>query len=349
MILKRRLLFERLQTALPAGFLGALLLFAIWPWLPGGEVRAKAHTIVFYGFSILGDTFTTALFPDFEAVWRSTHADPVEFISSFGGSGTVTNQLAMGVPASLAVLSLELDAQRLADAHVTAPQSWLALPQRGVVNRTPIILLVRPGNPLGIQDWADLARPGVKVVHPDPLTSGAANWAIMAEYGAAVRQHPEQADAGFELLLGIWRNVVAQASSAKAARAQFDTGFGDVLVTYEQEILWDKLQGRLVGEIVYPRSTILTEHTLVVVDRNITPSDRPVLNDFVAYLWSERAQNLFIAHGFQSVMPDLNSQNPGFGRIADPFLIADFGGWSTAKRDIVDGIWKKSVLTELGK
>lgn len=342
-------LVGRIRAALPAVVLGSLVLYAFWPWLPLGRPTAPPRTLIFYGFSILDEVMSKAIFPAFQAAWQAQTGERVEFIGSFGGSGTVTNQLILGVPAQVALLSLDLDAQRLADAEVIPPGSWRSLPQRGVVNRTPFIILVRPGNPLNIRDFADLARPGVRVVHPDPLTSGGANWAIVAEYGSAVRLNGGQAQAGYTQLLGVWQNVVAQAASARAARTQFENGFGDALVTYEQEALYDLARGQLRSEIVYPRSTILSEHTLVVVDRNIAPADRPMVEAFVKFLWSDKAQRLFIANGFRSVDEALNRVNPAFGTIGDPFLIDDLGGWREAKRDIVDGVWKGRVLKELGR
>ena len=211
------------------------------------------------------------------------------------------------------------------------------------------MILVRPGNPKNIRDFADLARPGVSIVHPDPLTSGGANWAIVAEYGAAVRSSPDSPRAGHDLLLGIWKNVTAQAASARAARTQFDNGFGDALVTYEQEAVYDKSRGKLKSEIVYPRRTILSEHTLVVVDKNITRRDWPATRAFRDFLWSDEGQATFVRYGFRSVRDELNAANPAFGRIEDPFTIADLGGWKRAKAEIVDGVWKAHVLPELGK
>ncbi len=66
-----------------------------------------------------------------------------------------------------------------------------------------------------------------------------------------MRRHPDRPEAGYELLLGIWRNVVAQSSSARGARTQFETGFGDALITYEQEAVWDKARGRLKLDMIY--------------------------------------------------------------------------------------------------
>jgi sulfate/thiosulfate transport system substrate-binding protein len=347
MILKRTLLLRRLRVAAPVVLLGLLLLYGLWPWLPLPNRSPHSQTIIFYGFSILGEVMTKGIFPAFQKEWQARTGQHVEFISSFGGSGTVRNQLIMGVPAQMALLSLELDAQELAQAGVIPPESWRELPDHGVVNRTPFVILVRSGDPKGIRDFADLARPGVKIVHPDPLTSGGANWAIIAEYGAGVRQSGGNAEAGRKLLSGIWANVVAQAGSARAARTQFENGFGDALITYEQELLYDLARGRLKGEIIYPHSTVESEHTLVIVPRNIAPAERQVVNAFRDFLWSDQSQRIFVQYGYRSVREPLNSENPHFGDIPDLFTIADFGGWDKAKRDIVDGVWKRQVLTHL--
>jgi sulfate/thiosulfate transport system substrate-binding protein len=347
----------RLEGGLLAAAGAALLLYALWPWLPlpaGPGRPVRPRTVVFYGFSILGEALNEDVLPEFARQWRQRTGERVEFVTSFAGSGTVTNQLTLGVPAQLALLSLELDAERLAAAGVVAPGSWRRLPHGGVVNRTPFVLVVRRGNPLGIHDFSDLARLGVRVVHPDPMTSGGANWALLAEYGAAARRAPpgppgSEREAGFEALRGVWRHVVAQAASARAARTQFENGFGDVLVTYEQDVLGDAARGTLPGEIVYPPSTVLSEHTLVVVDKNIASADRPLIDALVQFLWSEPAQRLFVRRGFRSVDEALNAANPAFGKIQDPFRVADFGGWDRVKKEIVDGIWRDRVMKGIGK
>ena len=338
-----------LVPTLPISLFALLLLFASWPWIPRPGAAAPPRTLVFYGFSILAETMNQAVFPAFQASWLRRTGEHVEFISSFAGSGTVTNQIVMGVPAQLALLSLELDARRLADAGVLPMGSWQALPHQGILNRTPFVILVRPGNPKGIHDFADLTRPGIGVVHPDPLTSGGANWAILAEYGAGARARPSDPGAGYDMLLGIWRNVVAQAPSARAARTQFENGFGDALITYEQDALLDLQRGRLQAEIVYPASTILSEHTLVRIDRNIEARDRALVDAFVDFLWSPEAQRLFVANGFRSVDEPLNRANHGFGHIRDPFSVQDLGGWVQAKRQVVDDVWKGRVLVEVGR
>jgi sulfate transport system substrate-binding protein len=286
--------------------------------------------------------------PAFQAGWQERNGERVEFATSFAGSGTITNQMILGVPADLAILSLELDALRLAEAGVLAGPTWSELPHAGVLNRSPFIILVRPGNPKGIHDFADLARPGIGVVHPDPLTSGGAQWAILAEYGSALRRtgDPEQA---YQQLLGIWRNVVAQSASARGARTQFESGFGDALITYEQEAIYDLARGRLEAAIVYPASTILSEHIVVTVERNIQSEEEQLIQAFEEFLWGEQAQQIFVAYGFRSVTESLNSANPDFGVIDDPFTVADLGGWPQAKAEIIDGLWRGQVLEEIGR
>ena len=351
MLLKPEVLARRLRAALPVAFCGLLLLYAVWPWVPIARA-APTRTIVFYGFSILGPVMNEGVFPAFKEHWHAQTGERVEFISSFAASGTVTNQLIMGVPAELALLSLELDAQRLATAGVVGKDSWKQLPHGGVLNRTPFVMVARPGNPKGIRSFADLGREGVKIVHPDPLTSGGANWAILAEYGAGARaagQSGANSAAGKDVLMGVWKNVVAQAASAAAAKTQFNNGFGDILITYEQEPVYDRTKGKLKDEIVYPPSTVYSEHILAVVERNIPARDRDLVNAFVEYLWSEPAQRLFVKYGFRSVEEAFNTPNPGFGEIADGFTVGDYGGWEKAKKEIVDAMWRKQVLEQIKK
>jgi sulfate/thiosulfate transport system substrate-binding protein len=338
------LLWQRIALTILGG---GMVLYALWPWLPFVH-GAPRRTLVLYGFSILGEVMNEGVFPAFQEEWAAQTGEQVEFISAFASSGTVTNQMIMGVPAEVAILSLELDALRLVEHGVLPGPTWKDLPHKGVVNRTPFIILVRPNNPQQINDFGDLARPGVGVVHPDPLTSGGALWAILAEYGSVTLQGGDET-AAYDQLLGIWRNVVAQAASARATRTQFETGFGDALITYEQELVRDRARGRLVAEPVYPHSTILSEHTVVVLERNITPEQQELVDAFVAFLWSEKAQRIFVEYGFRSVYEPLNDANPDFGVIVAPFVVADLGGWVAAQDNIVNAIWKERVLPELGR
>lgn len=321
--------------------LGALVFYAVEPWLPWNS-PARPRTIVVYGFSILGDVMNKGIFPAFQDEWQARTGERVEFIASFAGSGTITNQIILGVPAQVGILSTELDAQRLVDAHVLPEANWRALPHNGTVNLTPFVILTRAGNPKNIRDFSDLTRPGIGVVHADPRTSGGALWGILAEYGSAKQLGLSDADAEKQLA-GIWKNVVAQASSARGARTQFENGFGDALITYEQEALYDIARGKFHGELVYPRSTIESEHTVVVIERNIAPEERAAVNAFVEFLWSARAQKIFTEYGFRSVDDALNGD--AFAPLEKPFRVSDMGGWQAAKQELIDAIWHDKIIS----
>lgn len=320
---------------------GALVFYAAEPWLPW-NTQARPRTIIVYGFSILGEVMNLAIFPAFQKEWQARTGEHVEFIASFAGSGTVTNQIILGVPAQVGILSTELDAQRLVQQNVLPSATWKNLPHNGTLNLTPFVILTRKNNPKNISDYADLGK-NIGIVHADPRTSGGAMWGILAEYGSAKQLGASDAEAE-QQLAAIWKNVVAQASSARGARTQFENGFGDVLITYEQEALFDLARGKFGGEIVYPRSTILSEHTVVVIEHNIAAQDRELIDAFVEFLWSDTAQRIFTEHGFRSVDDAIN-QEKSFARIEKPFRVSDLGGWDVAKRDVIDAVWADKIIS----
>ncbi len=317
---------------------GALVFYAVEPWLPWNNT-ARPRTVIVYGFSILGEVMTKGIFPAFQQEWQTRSGEHIEFIVSFAGSGTITNQIVLGVPAQVGILSTELDAKRLVQQNVLRADAWKTLPHNGTLNYTPFVILTRKNNPKQIHDFSDLTRDGIGIVHADPRTSGGALWGILAEYGSAKQLGASDAEAEKQLA-GIWHNVVAQASSARGARTQFENGFGDALITYEQEAVYDLKRGKLNDEIIYPRSTIESEHTVVIVDRNIAPADRELVNAFVAFLWSDTAQKIFAEYGFRSVDAKWNTD---FVPIEKPFRVSDMGGWDQAKREIVDALWKNKI------
>jgi sulfate transport system substrate-binding protein len=316
-----------------------------FPALRAGGQRTKLFV---YGFSILAEPLRERIFPAFQDRWRRERGEEILFVDSFAASGTVANQVALGAPADVAILAHPGDADRIVEAGMA--RGWRDRPYGGVLNRTAIAIVVRPGNPRAIRSFADLARPGVRVVHPDPLTSGGAEWAVLAEYAAPleearVRGLPPDPAAAERTLAAIWRNVVAQAPSARAANMQFETGFGDALVTYEVEALLDARRGGS-AECVVPETTILTEHPVVVVDRNVTRRERPAVEAFVRFLQSDEAQRAFAAYGYRSVLPGLDAANPALRPIPHAFTVAALGGWKRAREAIVERIWQERVLRE---
>ena len=315
--------------------------------LPGPTTSKGSRTITVYGFSIMKESLEKDIYPAFAAKWKQEHGEDVTFNSSFAGSETVTNQILQGAPADIAILSIEGDVQRLIKAgHV--PTDWWATEEKGIVNKTPFVILVRKGNPLGIADFSDLAKPGVKVIHPDPVSSGGAQWSILAIYGSELKKSEAESGASdsgraLQTLQAIWKNVISTPGSAREARTQFETGYGDVLITYELEGLLMKQAGEPV-EMIVPKSTIFSEHPAVVVERNVKPENKEIVFAFRNFLWSEEAQRAFVKNHFRSVTDEsLNTQNPEFVTIQMPFTVDYFGGWAKAYPDIIENVFAKQV------
>ena len=304
--------------------------------------------ITVYAFSIMKESLEKGIYPGFAAKWKQEHGEDVAFTSSFAGSETVTNQILQGVPADVAILSIDRDVQRLkAGGFVT--NDWYATQYKGIVNKTPFIILVRPGNPKGIHDFADLAKPGVEVIHPDPVSSGGAQWSLLAIYGSELVKSKEQSGEpdtarALQTLRAIWKNVKSTPGSAREARTQFETGFGDALITYELEGLLMKEAKKTPVDIVVPKATIFSEHPAVVIDKNVNGTKRPLVDAFMQYLWSEEAQQVFVKYHFYSVTSDaLNQQSTEFARIEMPFDVTLFGGWEKAYPDVIEKIFRDQI------
>src|SRR5215218_6436452 len=190
--------------------------------LPKPPGESGDITITLYGFSIMKESLEKAIFPGFTAKWKQQHGQVVQFQSSFAGSETITNQILQGAPAEIAILSIERDAQRLKKEGFVS-SDWHSLPGRGIVNKTPFVIIVRRGNPKGIHDFSDLTAPGIKLVHPDPVSSGGGNWSLLALYRSELVKSekqfgtPDHARA-LQTLQAIWRNVISTPGSAREAR-----------------------------------------------------------------------------------------------------------------------------------
>ena len=330
--------------------LAILALLAVSACLPKSPSESGGGiNITLYGFSIMKESLEKAIYPAFVAKAKREHGVDIRFTSSFAGSETVTNQILQGVKAQIAILSIERDAQRLKDkGFVTS--DWHTLPQKGIVNKTPFVILVRKGNPKGIHDFPDLAKPGIKLIHPDPVSSGGAQWSILAIYGSELVKSDKQTGGAdharaLQMLQAVWRNVISTPGSAREARTQFESGYGDALITYELDALLMK-EGNAAtdAEIIIPEATILSEHPVVVIDRNVSAAERPVVDAFMQYLWSEEAQRAFVKFHFRSATNDaLNQENKELATIKYPFTVDYFGGWDKAYPEVIEGIFRDSV------
>src|SRR5207302_7310671 len=201
----------------------------------GSSGGAKSISLVAY--STPKEAYA-ALIPAFQA---TPAGGGIKFNESYGASGDQSRAVEGGLHADVVEFSLEPDVSRLVKDGLV-PASWNAGPHKGIVTDSVVVLAVRKGNPKHITGWNDVVKPGVKVITPNPFTSGGARWNIMAAYGSQIAQGktPTQAEAFLTTLL---RNTVVQDKSARDATQTFASGKGDVLISYENEAIAAQQKG----------------------------------------------------------------------------------------------------------
>lgn len=291
--------------------------------------------LVVYGFSSQQDVMTQRILPDFERSWEAETGRELIVESLFGPSATLAGQINLGAPADVALFS---NAQHVEWLKFGKRIPWKTEPT--LLGHTPIVVVTRPGNPAGITEFADLARPGLRLLHADPRTSGAGEWAVLAEYGSAWLESSDQAVAEAQLR-SVWQNVRLLAPSARSAMTLFELGAGDALVTYEQEALLALDRG-VPLEIVTPARTILAEHVAVMVEDNITAVERPVVQQLLSFLTAVGRQDL---GDYYLRTPGL--QGPSFEELDDPFTVEDLGGWAQAYSGLVEALWEAEIEPRL--
>jgi len=270
----------------------------------------------------------------FAAQWKAQHGQDVTFEESYLGSGAQSRAIVEGFEADVAALSLDGDIRKIADAGLIT-HDWHIPPYNGMVSTSIVAFAVRKGNPKNIQDWADLTQPDLQILTPDPKTSGGAQWNILALYGAALRGKVEGVPADDEaaatgFLKAVLKNVTAFDKSARDSITNFETGNGDVAITYENEVLVGQQAGQDY-ELVIPASTILIENPVALVDVYADEhGSRAAAEAFVEFLFTKEAQAIFARHGLRPLDAEVSAavQYPA---VADLFTIDEqFGGWAQA-------------------
>jgi sulfate transport system substrate-binding protein len=309
----------------------ASLLLGVLTACAGRTPEADAPATLTLGAYTTPREAYAAIQPLFVAHWQERTGVTVEFRDSYLGSGAQSRAIAGGFEADVAALSLEPDITRLVEAGLV-DGSWKQGAHGGMVSRSIVVLGVRAGNPRGIRDWDDLARAGVKVLTPNPRTSGGAMWNIAALYGAALRGHTKapagDTAAADALLRSVLGNVVVMDKGARESMLTFETGVADVIITYENEVIAAQRSGQAI-EYVVPRSTILIENPAVVVTRYAEAHRASELaSAFVAYLAGADAQRVFAEHGYRPVANEIAQEfATRFPPVTDLFTIRDLGDW----------------------
>jgi sulfate transport system substrate-binding protein len=267
-----------------------------------------------------------ALIPAFN---KTPDGKGVTFTQSYGASGDQSRAVDSGLKADVVEFSLEPDMTRLVDDGIV-DKSWSQTPTKGMVTNSVVALAVRKGNPKGIKTFDDLAKPGVKVITPNPFTSGGARWNVMAIYGSQIAEGKSPAEAE-AFLAKVFKNVVVQDKAARDALQTFAGGKGDVLVSYENEAIAAQQAG-IKLDYVIPDATILIENPIAVTKR---ASNAAKAKAFVKYLESPEAQKIFATKGYRSVDKSLVDPKQ-FPTPKQLYTIAKFGGWSTVSDKFFD-------------
>ncbi len=254
----------------------------------------------------------------------------VQFETSFAASGEQSRAVESGLPADVVALSLEPDITRLIEPGLVA-EEWNAGEQKGMVTDSVVVFIVRPGNPKGIAAWDDLLGDGVEVLTPNPLTSGGARWNIMAAWGALLAQGKSEEEAT-DWLRQLFTHVPVQDKSARESLATFAGGKGDVLLGYENEVIFAQQKGEQL-EFVVPAETILIENPVAVVTESAHPEQAAA---FVSFLYTPEAQRVFSEKGYRSVLPEVLAEFPDFAAPGALFTIDDLGGWADATTKFFD-------------
>jgi sulfate/thiosulfate transport system substrate-binding protein len=285
----------------------------------GGQVNLVAY-------STPETVYDQALIPGFQ---KTSKGDGSSFKSSFGPSGDQQRAIIAGQPADYVHLSLEPDMQALVDAGIV-DSSWQDNQYHGIVQDSVVTFVVRKGNPNNIQTWEDVVKPGVEVVTPNVFSSGGAKWNLMAAYGAQINQGKSPAEA-LAFLKSLLEHAVVQPGSASDALTAFTSGKGDVLLSYESDALEAQEAGEDIDYVV-PDDTILIETPAATTNDASTQAQ-----DFLTYLWTPEAQQLWADGGYRPVDKSVLAKNTDkFPVPPGLFDIASLGSWEKVNAEFFD-------------
>lgn len=283
----------------------------------GGEIDVV-------GYSTPEAVYEEALEPGFEG---TPAGEGVSFSNSFGASGDQSRAVEAGQPASIVHFAQGGDMIRVVESGAVAPD-WDKQKYDGIAQSSVVVMTVRKGNPEGLESLDDLLTKDVEIITPNPFSSGAARWNIMAIYGSQLHQGKSEQEA-LDAVKTVLEKTVVQPGSARDALAAFTQGQGDVLLGYENEAIKAQAEGEDVDYVI-PPSTIQIETPIAVTE------DAPeAATAFLEFIWSDEGQQLWAENGYRPVNPDLVDPKQ-FPTPEDLFTIDEFGGWEKVNDEFFD-------------
>jgi sulfate/thiosulfate-binding protein len=283
---------------------------------------------------------TRELYQDFNkafaAHWKAKTGDDLKNKQSHGGSGKQARAVIDGLAADIVTLALAYDIDEIANRGLIAKDWQKRLPHNSAPYTSTIVFLVRKGNPKGIKDWSDLARPGIAVITPNPKTSGGARWNHIAAWGYALKQPGGNEKTAQEFLTKIYKNVPVLDSGARGSTTTFiERGIGDVLVTWENEaLLAIKELGPEKVEIVSPSISILAEPPVAVVDKVVDRrGTRKVAEAYLQFLYTDEGQEIAAQNYYRPINEKIAKKYASQYPKLKLFTIEEIaGGWNKAQK-----------------
>jgi sulfate transport system substrate-binding protein len=268
--------------------------------------------------------------------WKQRTGDDVSIKQSHGGSGAQARAVIDGLAADVATLALAADIDAIADRAKLLPANWQGLlPYNSAPYTSTIVFLVRKGNPSRIADWGDLIKPGIKVITPNPKTSGGARWNYLAAWAFALDQPGGSEASARAFVAELFRHVPVLDSGARGSATTFaQRQIGDALIAWESEayLILNEF-GASNFELVYPSRSILAEPVVALVAKNVDrKGTRAVAQGFLEFLYTKRAQEIIAQNHFRPRDAEVAAKYAAHFR-AIPLTTIDetFGGWKKAQ------------------
>jgi sulfate/thiosulfate transport system substrate-binding protein len=269
--------------------------------------------------------------------WKARTGLTVNVQQSHGGSSKQARSVIDGLRGDVVTLALAYDIDAIAQNSRLLPADWQTrLPHNSSPYVSTLGFLVRKGNPRGINDWEDLLKPGVKVVMPNPKTSGVARWNYLAAWGYALKSNQGDQKKAQEYVARLYRNVPVLDTGARGATTTFiERGIGDVLINWENELL---LVTKKIHpgqyEIVMPSMSILAEPAVALVDRNVRrKGTAEVAGAYLEYLYSDEGQTIAARHFYRPTSESIAAKfTDTFPELALFTIDEMFGGWQKAHK-----------------
>jgi sulfate transport system substrate-binding protein len=272
----------------------------------------------------------------FSRHWQETAGKKVVIKQSHGGSAKQARAVIDGLEADVVTLALAPDIDAIAAKGGLIAADWQQrLPDKSTPYTSTIVFLVRKGNPKEIKDWADLVKPGVGIVTPNPKTSGGARWNYLAAWGWALHQPGGTETTAREFVTRLYRNVPVLDTGARGATTSFaQRGLGDVLLAWENEAFLAVHElGPDKFEIVVPSESILAEPPVAVVDKVAAKHGTvEAATAYLKFLYTETGQDIAAKHGFRPRLASSAAKAKDRFPTLKLFTVDDvFGGWDKAQ------------------